>query len=71
MHTHGESPQNNAGLLTKSEAAELLKVSGRTIDNWLRRNILPYSKIGDSRNAVVRIRRADVELMLDAHRVAA
>jgi excisionase family DNA binding protein len=57
------------GLLTKSEAAELLKVSGRTVDNWCARNILPYSKIGKSRNAVVRIRRSDLETMLTTHRI--
>jgi len=57
------------GLLTKSEAAELLKVSGRTVDNWCYRGILPYSKIGISRNAVVRIRRSDVETMLTTHRI--
>jgi len=61
--------QISEGLLTKNEAAELLKVSSRTIDNWCARNILPYSKIGQSRNAVVRIRLADVETMLSAHRV--
>ena len=71
MHTHGESPQTSDGLLTKGEAAELLRVSSRTIDNWCARNILPYSKIGQTRNAVVRIRRADVETMLNAHRVTA
>jgi excisionase family DNA binding protein len=69
--THGETPQASDGLLTKSEAAELLKVSGRTVDNWCYKGILPYSKIGQSRNAVVRIRRADVETMLNAHRVVA
>ena len=69
MDTHGEEPQTNDGLLTKSEAALLLKVSGRTVDNWCYKGILPYSKIGQSRNAVVRIRRADVETMLSAHRI--
>ena len=69
MEPHGDTPQNSDGLLTKSEAAELLKVSGRTVDNWCYKGILPYSKIGQSRNAVVRIRRADVETMLSTHRI--
>jgi len=66
QETHGDGLLT---FLTKGEAAELLKVSGRTIDNWCYRGILPYSKIGSSRNAVVRIRRADVESMLTAHRI--
>ena len=61
--------ENSDGLLTKSDAAKLLRVSGRTVDNWLHKGILPYSKIGQSRNAVVRIRRADVETMLSVHRI--
>jgi excisionase family DNA binding protein len=69
MEPHGDTPQTNDGLLTKSEAAELLKVSGRTVDNWCYKGLLPYSKIGQSRNAVVRIRRADVETMLSTHRI--
>ena len=67
--THGETPQTSDGLLTKGEAAELLKITGRTLDNWMRRGILPFSKMGDTRNAVVRIRRIDIEAMLSTHRI--
>jgi excisionase family DNA binding protein len=34
------------GLITKRELAKILRVSSRTIDNWLKRKILPHLKIG-------------------------
>jgi excisionase family DNA binding protein len=43
--------------VTKPEMAARLKVQVRTVDNWMRRGILPYIKIGSS----VRFHIADVD----------
>jgi excisionase family DNA binding protein len=34
------------GLVTKKELAPVLRVSTRTLDNWQRKKILPYIKVG-------------------------
>ena len=47
-------------VLTVGQAAEHLRVSRRTIDNWMRRGIIPYLKIGRT----VRIRAREVDAML-------
>jgi excisionase family DNA binding protein len=36
----------NDALLTKKELAARLKVTVRTVENWQRRGVLPYIKIG-------------------------
>ena len=35
-----------SGLVTKSELAKILRVSTRTIDNWIKAKVLPHLKIG-------------------------
>ena len=47
-------------VLTKRELAARFRVSGRTIDNWMKRGYLPYIRIG--RN--VRFRWSEVDRQL-------
>jgi predicted site-specific integrase-resolvase len=61
--------QIGEGLFTKRETAEQGKVSCRTVDNWMRNGLLPYIKLGKGKNAIVRIRRSDLETMLSSHRI--
>jgi len=50
--------------LTIREVRDLLKVSDRTVRRWIERGSLPALKIGRS----VRIRRADIDRPVEAHR---
>ena len=45
---------NNSAVLTKTEAAEFLKVKPRTIDEWMRRGRIPFCKLP---SGTVRFRR--------------
>ena len=47
-------PSNNSAVLTKTEAAEFLKVKPRTIDEWMRRGRIPFCKLP---SGTVRFRR--------------
>lgn len=49
--------------LSKREIAHRLKKETRTIDNWMRRGILPYYKFGRT----VAFRWSDVQAHLDAN----
>ena len=53
------------GLLTKRELAKKLKVSVRTLDDWMRRGRIAYLKIGKT----VRYRYSDVLEKLSTLRV--
>ncbi|MEO7168400.1 MAG: helix-turn-helix domain-containing protein [Chthoniobacterales bacterium] len=53
------------GLLTKRELATKLKVSVRTLDDWMRRGRIAYLKIGKS----CRYRYSDVLEKLNVYRV--
>ncbi len=53
------------GLLTKRELATKLKVSVRTLDDWMRRGRIAYLKIGKS----CRYRDGDVLEKLNAYRI--
>ena len=55
------SPQSEDDLLTKAEAAKLLRVSPVTISRWLKQGRLPAYRLGPR---AVRIRRADVQALL-------
>ena len=57
------SPEPAADLLTRAEAAKLLKVSPVTISRWLKQGRLPAYRLGPR---AVRIRRADLEGLLRA-----
>jgi excisionase family DNA binding protein len=68
--TTQENADNNANrasdaLLTKSELAPKLKISGRTLDEWMRKGRVPFMKLGKS----VRFRWPDVLEKLNAYRV--
>ncbi len=58
-------------LLDKSEAAEFLHISPRTLDAYMRQRRIPFYKLGRRRNAVVRFKRADLEATLASYRVDA
>lgn len=45
------------GYLTKDDVIRLLKISKRTLDNWTKRKILPYIRIGRT----VRFQWSEVE----------
>jgi len=32
--------------ITKEEVAERLRVTSRTVDNWMKKNVIPFRKIG-------------------------
>ncbi len=49
--------------LTKGDVAALLRVTVRTIDEWMSRGLLPYLKVGRT----VRFKAADVESHLATH----
>jgi excisionase family DNA binding protein len=42
--TTTETPES--GLVTKPELAKIARVSTRTIDNWIKKKVVPYLKIG-------------------------
>jgi excisionase family DNA binding protein len=48
-------------LLTKAESAHYCQVQTRTIDNWMKRGLIPYYKIGKA----VRFRLDDIQAHLD------
>ena len=51
------------GMLDKKELASRLKMTTRTVENWQRRGIIPYVKIGK----IVRFCWADVLAHLKTH----
>ena len=53
------------GLLSKKEVAARLRISPRTLDQWMRKKRISYLKIGKT----VRFRLADVLEKLNAFRV--
>ena len=53
--------------LSKSEVAERLGMTARTIEHWMARGILPHLKIGKGRRATVLFKWKDVEAHLKAH----
>jgi excisionase family DNA binding protein len=56
------------GLLTKREAAQFLGVAERTLDQWMKRRLIPYLKLG----VAVRFDRDDLrEHLVTACRVGA
>jgi excisionase family DNA binding protein len=50
-------------LLTKPQAAQLLQISIRTLDLWMRRRMVSYLRIGRT----VRFRRSDLEENTGVH----
>jgi excisionase family DNA binding protein len=46
--TGGQDQDQRVGFITKVEVARRLQKQVRTVDNWMRKGILPYYKIGRS-----------------------
>ena len=63
LSTQQVSSSQDEDLLTKAEVAKRLKKDTRTIDNWMRRGIIPYYKLGRT----VAFRWTDVLRHFDAH----
>lgn len=53
---------SNDSLLTIQETSELLKVHWQTVRSYLKRGLLPHSKVGKN----IRIKKSDVEQMLSS-----
>ena len=51
-------------LLNRREAASYLKISLRTLDNYIGRHRIPRIKFGDTKSAIVRFRRTDLDQFL-------
>jgi excisionase family DNA binding protein len=58
--------QGAEGLLTKFDISSRLRISTRSVDEWMRRGRIPYIKIGGK---TVRFRWDDVLEKLSAYRV--
>jgi excisionase family DNA binding protein len=54
-------PQTGDPLKTKREAALYLNIGTRTLDDWMKRKMVPFFKIGK----VVRFRVSDLEAALN------
>jgi excisionase family DNA binding protein len=52
-------------LLTKRQLIDAFRVSLSTVDRWIRRNAIPYVKLG----AQVRFLRSDVEAFVHERRI--
>lgn len=57
----------DAALLTIAEASAMLRLQPSTLRAWILRRKLPYCKVG----RLVRIRRGDVDALIDASIVPA
>jgi excisionase family DNA binding protein len=53
-------------LLTVVQVAEIMNVTGQTIHNWIKIGKLPAVKVARA----VRIRRSDVDRLIEAHSVS-
>lgn len=56
-----QTSEMTANYLTIKEVAAILQVSQATVRNWIKRNLLRAATIG----AVIRIRRTDLELLVN------
>jgi excisionase family DNA binding protein len=59
----GQTPATPEGYIKKPEVARRLNKTVRTVDNWMKRGLLPYYKIGRS----VEFKWSDVESHLKAN----
>lgn len=64
--TEPSNPEPEPDLMTKRDVAKFMNVSLRTVDNWVRRRLLPHYRIG----RVVRFKRGDIlERLNSSHRL--
>jgi excisionase family DNA binding protein len=52
------------GFISKAEVARRLGKTARTVEQWMRRGIIPYLKIGKGRRATVLFKWPDIEAHL-------
>jgi excisionase family DNA binding protein len=52
------------GFISKAEVAKRLGKTARTVEQWMRRGIIPYLKIGKGRRATVLFKWPDIEAHL-------
>jgi excisionase family DNA binding protein len=64
MNEKTASPEN---YISKTEVADRLGMTARTIEHWMQRGIIPYLKIGKGRRATVLFKWADIEAHLKAN----
>jgi excisionase family DNA binding protein len=64
-----ENEPRNAGdwLISKTDVAQRLGKTPRTIEHWMRQGVIPYIKIGKGRRATVLFKWADIEAHLKAN----
>ena len=59
----GQSPAPPEGFIDKHEVARRLNKTVRTVDNWMKRGILPFYKLGRT----VAFRWTDIEAHMQAN----
>ena len=59
-------PTQDTEVLRKDAASKLLEISNRTVDDWMRRRIVPFSKLP---TGAVRFRRSQLLAFLDKYDV--
>lgn len=60
----------NPDLLTREEAAKILRISPRTLDKLKARGDIPYSKMGNGIRARVVFQRKDIEDYVQRQRIS-
>ena len=55
---------NQNQLFTAAESAAILNVSLKTLQNWLKEGVLPYTRLGTG-GRLIRIRQRDLEEFID------
>ena len=53
--------------ISKAEVARRLGKTARTVEQWMRRGVIPYIKIGKGRRASVLFKWTDIETHLKAN----
>jgi predicted DNA-binding transcriptional regulator AlpA len=64
MPTHDQD--SNSEVLDKPEASKLLVISTRTLDGWMRKRTIPFSKLP---SGIVRFRRSQLLAFIEKHEV--
>lgn len=59
-----QMPNLADGFISKVEVARRLGKTARTVEQWMRRGIIPYLKIGKGRRATVLFKWTDIEAHL-------
>ncbi len=54
--------------MTRNEVARYLRVHPRTVERWLRANLLRGYKLGNSRTALWRISKEELKKFLEEHK---